>query len=241
MSLCCPRCGSSVFDGASCNKCDYSIYDVERTDIINATYFTNPGKIYSLNDLEESPPPRRSGVYGWYFDEPPPYVPKSGCTPVKTGWWPFRTKWWLLYVGKAKNLNDRIVTYHIKGRHYAEGTMSSFRLSLGCLLSDNLGLELSYPKESFGQKEEKLQNWLNQHARVTWIETNNLDVVELVAIEKYTLPLNYKHNQNPLKKPLSNLRAEFKKIAKSQNPEKKYFKKVYKTFVNECRSLEIKK
>lgn len=204
-------------------------------------YFVEPKKIYSLNDLQQSPPPSSPGIYGWYFNKPPPYVPTKGCTLIKTGWWPFRTKWWLLYVGKADKLEDRIINYHIKGEHYAQGTMSSLRLSLGCLLSDKFGLELYYPPESFGKKDKKLQKWLEKHARVAWIPTENLAAMEPEAIEKYILPLNHKHNQHPLKIPLSKLRVEFKHIARSQKPRKKHFRKAYKQFVKECKGLGIKK
>jgi len=241
MSLCCPCCGSNSFDGASCNECNYSISDTpltisERIKMNDANYFANPDKIYSLNDLEESPPPRSSGIYGWYFDEPPPHLQTHGCTPVKTGWWPFRTKWWLLYIGKAKNLCDRIVTYHIRGGHYAGGTMSSFRLSLGCLLSNKLGMILCYPPESFGKKEKNLNKWLEKHARVAWIETTDIDATEKKAIKNYILPLNYGHNDHPLVQPLSNLRKAFRNIAKNSDrkPKKKYFRKAYKKFVKEC-------
>ena len=133
----------------------------------------------------------------------------------KTGWWPFRTKWWLLYIGQAKNLRERIVDYHIRGGHYAEGTMSSFRLSLGCLLSKKYGLVLYYPPESFGNGGEKLNKWLAKHARIAWVETKDIDAVEKASIEKYTLPLNHKYNEHPLKEPLSKLRMEFKNIARS--------------------------
>ena len=207
----------------------------------DVSYFANPKKIFSLKELQKFPPPCCLGVYGWYFDEPPPYVPTMDCTPIKPGWWPFRTKWWLLYIGQAKNLKERIVNYHIKGRHYAEGTMSSFRLSLGCLLSDKYGLILHYPPESFGKKDKKLNKWLEEHARIAWVETQLLDTVESEAIEKYILPLNHKHNQHRLKIPLSNLRAEFKHIARSQKPKKKYFGKAYKKFAKECKRLGIKK
>lgn len=210
----------------------------------DVNYFAKPDKIYSLKDLEKTPPPsRRPGVYGWYFDEPPPYVPKNGCTPVKTGLWPFRTKWWLLYIGQADKLKDRIMKYHIGGGHYAEGTMSSFRLSLGCLLSNEYSLRLFYPSESFGKKEKKLNKWLEKHARIAWIETEYIDVVEPKAIEKYILPLNYEHNDHRLVQPLSDLRKAFRKIAKNSDrkPKKKYFKKAYKEFVKQCKSLGIKK
>jgi len=204
-------------------------------------YFARPHQSYSLKDFKKHPPPHCSGVYGWYFDELPPYVSQEGCSYIRTRWWPFRKKWWLLYNGQAKNLRDRIVNYHIKGRHYAEGTMSSFRMSLGCLLSDKFGLMLSYPPETFGKKEEKLNSWLEDHARVAWVETEYLDKVEQEAIRNFILPLNHGHNQHPLKEPLSDLRTEFREIAKSEKPKKKHFKKAYRTFTKECKELGIKK
>ncbi len=208
-----------------------------------AEYFKKPEKIYSLQELGKSPPPSVPGVYGWYFDKLPPYVPKKGCTVVKIGWL-FRRKWHLLYIGNAKNLKDRVFNYHIKGRYYPEGTMSSFRLSLGCLLSERLGLVLSYPPESFGKKTEQFDKWFEKHARAAWIKTGNIEAVESKAIANYTLPLNYEHNtRHPLADPLNVLRTEFKNIAKNsvRKPSKKDFKKAYNRFVKKCKALGIKK
>lgn len=206
----------------------------------DVNYFAKPDKIFSLKDLRKKGlPPSESGVYGWYFDEPPDYVPTTNCERK----WVWFKRWWLLYIGQAKDLEDRILDYHIKGKHYAEGTMSSFRLSLGCLLSDKYGLNLYYPPESFAKKDKKLNNWLKKHARVTWIETENIDAIEKKAIDRYTLPLNHKYNEHPLKSPLSNLRAEFKNIARNsvRRPKKKHFRKAYKRFVRQCKALGIKK
>lgn len=205
-------------------------------------YFACPDKLFSPNDLQKQPPPSCSGVYGWYFDEPPPYVPKSGCTSIKIGQSPGRRKWWLLYIGQAKNLKERIVKYHIEGACYAEGTMTSLRFSLGCLLLRKLRLKLSPPPQSFGKNEWKLNSWLGKHARVAWIETLNLDAVESAAIATYTLPLNHKHNQHPLKLQLTNLRFEFRELSRSKKKARKvYFRKAYETFVEDCKRLGISK
>ncbi len=216
----------------------------EPSIIEKCKYFCLKPKLKSIDDLNIEHPPSQFGVYGWYFDEPPPYVPTNGCTSVKTGSWPFRTKWWLLYVGKAKSLSERIVTYHIGGGHYAKRTMSSLRLSLGCLLSKKLGILLYYPPESFGKKEKKLNNWLEKHALITWVRTAYIDEVETCAIQEYYLPLNYEHNNHPLVQPLSNLRKAFRKIVKSSDrkgKKKRKQKKAYKQFVNDCKRLKIEK
>lgn len=210
----------------------------------DVNYFAKPDWIYSPKDLRKKGlTPRCAGVYGWYFDEPPPYVPTMGCTDIKTGWWPFRTKWWLLYIGQAENLRERIVKYHIKGEHYAKGTMSSLRLSLGCLLSKRLDLILCYPPESFGDKDEKLDKWLEKHTRVTWVRPENIGIVEKKAIAKYVLPLNHRDNEHLLVRPLSDLRTAFKNIAKDpvRKSKKKYFRRTYKEFAKQCKVLGIEK
>lgn len=266
MSLCCPLCGSNKFDGSSCKECGYIISDVPSNAAYDSihndfkayskssskyyysfasdslAYFESPN-LLSIRRLEAEKPPAFSGIYGWYFDELPPYVSKIDCTSVKSGRWPFKSEWWLLYIGKAKNLEERIVNYHINGNHYAEGTMSSLRLSLGCLLSDKLGLTLNYPPESYGKKEKVFNKWLEKHARIAWIRSTIIDEMEKQAIIKYTLPLNYEYNHHPLVQPLSNLRKALRQIVQDQyhKPKKKYFKKAYKTFVSECKSLGIKK
>ncbi|KKK90187.1 hypothetical protein LCGC14_2725580, partial [marine sediment metagenome] len=91
--------------------------------------------------------------------------------------WPLRTRWWLLYIGKSVDLKERIVDYHIEGKYYAKVTMSSLRLSLGCLLSGELGLRLNDSPQSFGKKEKKLNKWLEKHARIAWIKTEKSNEV----------------------------------------------------------------
>lgn len=204
-----------------------------------AVYFARPGKLFSVKHLRKKGlPPSSPGVYGWYFKDPPDYVPTKDCSHKRV----YFKKWSLLYIGQAKKLRKRIMDYHIDGKHYEEA-MSSFRLSLGCLLSKELGLLLHYPPESFGKKGKKLNKWLEKHARVAWMETENIDALESRAIHEYVLPLNHKYNQHPLKTPLSNLRSDFRSIAKNsvRKPKRRYFKKAYKKFVKQCRAIGIQK
>jgi hypothetical protein len=202
-------------------------------------YFAKPDKLYSLKELKKNNlPPRSSGIYGWYFDRLPPFVPPVGCTVVKDkeGWF-FKSRWTLLYIGKAKNLKERIVYRHFDGKPYAKGIMSTLRLSLGCLLSDKLGLILYYPPESFGKRDRKLNKWLTKHVKVAWIVARNIHVLEEKAIGRYILPFNIKDNEHPFKYPLKHLRRNFKRIAKSGEKETKKFRKAYKDFATECRSI----
>src|SRR6478672_2547016 len=89
-----------------------------------------------------SPVPKAAGVYAWYFDEIPPGVPTEGCHTL--------VAWTLLHldiVPKAVTMNGKParrtnlyqrVRYHLTGN--AAG--STLRLTLGCLLSDQLGIQL---------------------------------------------------------------------------------------------------
>ena len=102
-----------------------------------------PKKVYSKEDVfsKENPVPSKPGIYVWYFKEILPRVPIENCI-----------KWnnkHLLYVGisptkppkegkpSKQNLRKRIKN-HYTGN--AEG--STLRLTLGCLLSHKLGIEL---------------------------------------------------------------------------------------------------
>jgi len=205
----------------------------------SASYFRRPDRLFSLKELQKRGlPPKCPGVYGWYFKDPPDCVPLKGCTYKRL----YLTKYWLLYVGKAKNLKQRIVDYHIEGKHYAEGTLSTLRLSLGCLLSRELGLVLYYPPQSFGKKGDKKSNkWLQKHARVAWMETGNIDMLETQSIRKFVLPLNLGDNTHVLKTPLSHLRSRFGNISKKcgHAPKKKDFRLAYIDFVKECRAVGI--
>ena len=86
----------------------------------------------------------------------------------------------LLYVGispkppssvgtPSRQTLRRRLRYHFRGN--AEG--STLRLSLGCLLSQSLGIELrrvgSGRRMTFGAGERALNDWLERSARVAWL------------------------------------------------------------------------
>src|SRR4051812_40485672 len=103
----------------------------------------HPETLHSRADILSKPCiPRDGGVYGWYFREIPPTVPSEGCVT--------HDGLTLLYVGispskpprngklpSKQNLYTR-VRYHMTGN--AAG--STLRLTLGCLLSDRLDIQL---------------------------------------------------------------------------------------------------
>src|SRR5581483_9469015 len=80
--------------------------------------------------------------------------------------------------------------YHLKGN--AKG--STLRLTLGCLLSEELGIELrrvgSGLRMTFAQGEHTLDTWLDQNAFVTWLHNPQPWLLEEELIHTLSLPLN---------------------------------------------------
>jgi hypothetical protein len=145
------------------------------------------------------PIPRQAGVYAWYFDAMP--GPVSPTDAHQHG------DWTLLYVGispskppengrrpSSQTLAHRI-RYHYRGN--AEG--STLRLTLGCLLSTDLGIKLrrvgSGTRMTFGPGEATLSAWMADHARVTWLLDPTPWVLEHQLIQALALPLNLDQNR----------------------------------------------
>ena len=182
---------------------------------------THPTRLWSRPNIlaRPCPVPAEPGVYAWYFAEVPPGVPTQGCA-VRDGCT-------LLYVGispsappangkppSRQNLRTR-VRYHMRGN--AEG--STLRLSLGCLLSARLGIELrrvgSGGRRTFARGEARLSAWLERSARVTWVVHPQPWAVEPALIATLVLALNLDQNgHSPFHATLSRLRAEAKQRAR---------------------------
>jgi hypothetical protein len=160
-----------------------------------------------------SPVPKLPGVYAWYFDEVPPSVPIEDCHAVQGHT--------LLYVGIAPkapptngrkpsttNLHQRI-NYHFKGNAYG----STLRLTLGCLLSERLGICLqrvgSGKTRTFTNPgEQRLDAWMTDHARVVWVATEQPWNLEEELIGDLSLPLNLAGNRrHPFSATLSAIRS----------------------------------
>jgi len=112
----------------------------------------------------------------------------------------------LLYVGISPKQTSRQgkpstqtiwhrIRYHYRGN--AEG--STLRLTLGCLLSDQLGVELrrvgSGKRMTFHEGEQKINEWMQENAFVTWISHLEPWKIEDQAIRQLSLPLNLKDNK----------------------------------------------
>jgi hypothetical protein len=88
------------------------------------------------------------------------------------------------------------IRYHYQGN--AEG--STLRLTLGCLLADELGIELrrvgSGTRMTFGSGEAALSSWMATNALVAWVADPSPWTVETNLIASTSLPLNLDQNHN---------------------------------------------
>ncbi len=161
-----------------------------------------PSRLYSRTEVLErpGPVPASPGVYAWYFADSPLNVPTDTCHVTELGT--------LLYVGispkappanggapSQQNLRNR-VKYHFNGN--AAG--STFRLTLGSLLAEQLGIELrrvgSGGRLTFGSGESALSEWMEQHARVCWTVHPRPWILESDLIQRISLPLNLDQNRH---------------------------------------------
>ncbi|GLY99946.1 GIY-YIG nuclease family protein [Actinoplanes sp. NBRC 103695] len=164
--------------------------------------------------------PRKSGVYGWYFDETPPGVPTDGCHSTDAGQ--------LLYVGiaprepAANGASPSRQTLRNRLRNHCRGNASSstLRLTLGCLLAERLDLGLrrvgNSARLTFVEGEHVLSAWMADHARVAWMEHEEPWLLELELIKNLVLPLNLKDNSHgPFRAALRAARAAQREIART--------------------------
>ena len=161
-----------------------------------------PNRVWSRSEIlsRPCPVPQEPGVYGWYFQDIPPRVTAADCVVHE-----YLT---LLYVGispkkppkngappSKQNLSKRI-RYHMRGNAYG----STLRLTLGCLLSTTLGIDLrrvgSGHRLTFGPGEVVLSRWMEENAFVIWVVAREPWKPEEQLIHSLSLPLNLDHNQD---------------------------------------------
>ncbi len=100
----------------------------------------------------------------------------------------------------------------------AEG--STLRLSLGCLLSERLGIQLrrvgSGKRMTFSEGESKLNDWLDQNAFVAWVVHPRPWLLEEELIASISLPLNLDGNgRHPFAEVLAAKRRRAKVVARA--------------------------
>jgi len=163
--------------------------------------------------------PEKPGVYAWYFRQIPPLVPTERCHTFKG--LP------ILYVGIAprkppkdqtkqtkRTLRDRL-ELHVKG----SADVSTLRLSLGCLLSEKLGIQLrrvgTENVMKFPNGEGKLSRWIAQNAYVVWTVVAEPWITEEELLQSLSLPLNIKGNsRHPFCRTLKLIRKKAKERAR---------------------------
>ncbi|HHA1952712.1 hypothetical protein M8T12_15105 [Enterobacter ludwigii] len=171
-----------------------------------------PDKTFSRTEVmcHPTPVPAVNGIYFWWFKEIPPGVPTVGCMT--------QDGYTLLYVGispdkKSKpnsraNLRQRIKT-HYSGN--AEG--STLRRTLGVLLATKSNFPLrrvgSGKRTTFTHPGEQwLDQWMEQNAKVSWVEDEEPWVLEETLISSISLPLNLQGNNHAFKPVLSAMRSK---------------------------------
>lgn len=162
--------------------------------------FVDPARVFSRQEVltNPSPVPAEDGVYGWWFRQLPPLVGASGCCQHQD--------LMLLYAGispdqppansrgrSMQNIQKRI-KYHYTGN--AEG--STLRKTLGCLLADELGIQLrrvgAGNRMTFAEGEQALSAWMAENAHVSWVVRTRPWELEDCLIAALNLPLNLKGN-----------------------------------------------
>jgi hypothetical protein len=98
--------------------------------------------------------------------------------------------------GSRQTLASRI-RYHFRGN--AEG--STLRLTFGCMLADDLGLELR--RVGGGRRltftvegERRLSEWMADHAFVAWVQSPQPWLLEVRLLRELVLPLNLGGNRH---------------------------------------------
>lgn len=161
-----------------------------------------PHHLYSASEIgsRPCPVPACAGVYAFYFNKPPPGIDSKDCHRFN--------QHTLLYVGiapKAPPLNGRPGSKsHLRRRlrthYYGNAAGSTLRRTLGCLLSAQLAIQLrrvgSGGKYTFTNPGEQiLDDWMRQHAFVTWVETSApWELEKYLLSSDLRLPLNLDGN-----------------------------------------------
>lgn len=122
----------------------------------------------------------------------PSEIPTVGCVT--------HNQLTLLYIGIAPQSNLSKETLYTRIRKHIRGNAhgSTLRLSLGCLLCTELGIELrrvSEKRMTFVDGEKRLSDWMTSNAFVAWMPHNAPWEVEAELIQTISPPLNLEHNE----------------------------------------------
>jgi hypothetical protein len=162
---------------------------------------TRPSRLWSRAEVlaRPSPAPAAPGIYAWYFRELPGCVDAADC--VRNG------DSTLLYIGispaappkNGKPPSRRTLRSRIRSHFKTDASRSTLRLTLGCLLARQLGIELRVGRGdriNFGAGERVISEWMDRYALVCWVKCAEPWKVEEEAISSISLPLNLDRNSH---------------------------------------------
>jgi hypothetical protein len=178
----------------------------------------SPDRLYRCSEVLGSFENRSiKGVYAWWFKNTPTFVPLDGTR--RSG------ELALLYVGTSKRPLWNRLAEHLRD----DASRSTLRRSIGCLLAEQLRLELEVTRVSrmshchfgFGSSGEyALSRWLDENARVSWVQHDQPLPLEKCLIKTLTLPINVRGNNHPFATQLDRLLREYEAQALSKRAAK---------------------
>lgn len=178
----------------------------------------NPNELHDQSITDQpSRVPRSPGVYAWYFAEVPPRVPTERChrtlshTLLYVGIAPKETR------GATTTPSNRTLRNRLRDHFRGNAECSTLRQTLGCLLSDVLGIKLRRVGSQLtftNAGEQLLDEWMAKNARVVWAIVDKPWEVERALLTSLSLPLNLRGNKHPFVSELQTIRRDAKAQAR---------------------------
>jgi len=178
-------------------------------------WLLKPDRSWSMAELaaRATAPPSERGLYGWYFDRLPARIPVSDCAVVDGRF--------LAYVGisPSRDASSGTLRKRLRGHRSGNASGSTLRLTLGCLLAEELGIQLGpegrTARLTFGPGEALLSGWMAEHARVAYRVHPRPWEIEGGIIGRLSLPLNLRDNaHHSFHATLTAVRREAKRTAR---------------------------
>src|SRR5437660_197365 len=131
---------------------------------------TQPPHLYTRAEVlgRPSPVPAESGIYAWFFDQPPePRIDTTGCVKSHGAA--------LLYVGIAPKRppasgapgSRQTLRGRLKQHYAGNASGSTLRFTLGCLLADRPQIQLRRVGRTerlwFHDGEDTISGWMAEH------------------------------------------------------------------------------
>lgn len=156
--------------------------------------------------------PKEGGVYKQYVDkEGLDYL--DGVYPTTKEIASDGTEVYLLYIGRAKNLFDRLKW------HLGITNTSHSSISHGFVSTLRVSYMANHKDIACLSEQDKLDEFLNHHIYIQYMATEDFVAVEEQLIKESDLPLNIKDNIHPFVKINQNRRKEIKAKYLSENIE----------------------